>query len=71
MLDLPKFAIKSDLKGAKNIYPLEIAKKTDLSCLKLDFDDLGIDKLKWFPIDLNKVSNVVKMMFLERLYMMH
>ena len=71
MLHLSNCTIKFNLKGSINIYPSEIAKKTDLSCLKLDFDDLDIDKLKWVPVDLNKISNVVKMMLLERLYTMN
>ena len=37
----------------------EFAKKTGLASLKLDVDELDIDRLKFVPDDLSKLSNVV------------
>ena len=36
------------------------ASKTNLASLKTEVDKLDIDKLTLFPIDLAKLSNVVK-----------
>ena len=35
-------------------------KKVDLAHLNSDVDDLDIDKLKTFPVDLSKLSDIVK-----------
>ena len=37
-----------------------MAKKADLASLKSDFDRLDIDKLETTPVDLSKLTNVVK-----------
>ena len=41
------------------------ALKTNLANLKTKVDKLGIDKLATVPVDLSKLSNVVKMMLLK------
>ena len=48
------------LKNAAGINTSKFAKESDLANLKLDIDDLDIDKLKAVPVDLHKLSNVVE-----------
>ena len=47
------------LKKASCADTSEFAKKTHLASLKLDADELDIDKSKTVPIDLSRLSNVV------------
>ena len=44
------------------------ALKTNLAHLKTEVDKLEIDKLELVPTDLSKLSNVVKMMVLKKMY---
>ena len=57
---LSNYATKTDLKNISHIdvssYPL----KSNLAGLKTEVDKLDIDKLKPVPVDLAKLSNVVK-----------
>ena len=41
---------------------------TNLSNLKSKVDKLDVDKLVSVPVDLSKLSNVVKMMLLKKVY---
>ena len=55
------YSTKFDLKHAKSVdASSKFAKKTDLVGFKSDVDDLDIDKLKTVPVDLSRLSNVVK-----------
>ena len=45
------------------------ALKTNLASLKTEFNKLDIDKLVPVPTNLSKISNVVIMLLLKRLYM--
>ena len=66
-LDFSNYATKSDLKSATGIDLLKFSKKADLVTLKSD-----IDKLETTPIDLSKLSNVVKRDAVKkRMYMMN
>ena len=49
-----------DLKSATSIDTSKFAEEGDLACLKLAVDELNIEKLKTFVVDINKPSNVVK-----------
>ena len=67
-LDLSNYATKFDLKNTTGVDTLQFSKKDDLDNLKLEVDELDIDKLeklnadelKPVPTDLNKLSDVVK-----------
>ena len=59
-LDLPNYAAKADLKNAINVDTSQFAKKADFATLKSDIDKLDIGKLKTAPVDLNKLSDIVK-----------
>ena len=43
---------------------------SNLSNLKIKVDKLDVDKLVPAPIDLSKLSDVVKMMLLKKMYIM-
>ena len=58
--DFSNYATKSNLKETTVIDTSEFAKKTDLTILKSNIDDLNINKLKAVPVDLRKLSNTVK-----------
>ena len=47
------------------------ALRTNLACLKTEADKLHIVKLASVPVDLSKLSDVVKMMLLKKLSMMN
>ena len=53
-LDLSNYATKADLKNETG------ADKSDLASLKLEIANLDIGQLETTPVDLNKLSDVVK-----------
>ena len=59
-LDLPNYATKADLKNAINVDTSQFVKKADFATLKSDIDKLDISKLETAPVDLNKLSDIVK-----------
>ena len=63
---MSNYATKSDLKWAKGIDTPKFAKKFDLADSKTDADKLDIDNLKAIPVDLNKLSDVVKIKVLRK-----
>ena len=70
-IDLSNYATKTDLKNVTHVDLGSFASKTNLASLKSGVDKLDIDKLKPFPNDLDKSSNVVKMMLPKRLNMIN
>ena len=58
--DLPNYATKTDLKNATGIDASKIAATSDLVILKAEADRLGIDNLVPNPVDLSKLSGVLK-----------
>ena len=59
-VDLPNYATKSDIKNITHIDTSSYASKTNLVNLKTEVDKLDIDKLVPVPVDLRKLSDVVK-----------
>ena len=59
-VDLSNYATKTDLKNISHINISSYAPKSNLASLKTEVDKLDIDKLKSVPINLAKLSNVVK-----------
>ena len=59
-VDLSNNATKTDLKNVTHIDTSSLALKTNLASLKTEVDKLDIDKLVPFPVDLSKLSDVVK-----------
>ena len=59
-LDLTKYATKTDLKNITHVDVSSFASKTNLAALKTEVDKIDVDKLKTTPIDLDRLSNLVK-----------
>ena len=59
------------LKNISHVDTSSFALKTNLASLKTEADKLHINKLVPVPVDLSKLSDVVKMMLLKELYMMY
>ena len=59
-VDLSNYATKTDLKNVTHVDTSSFVLKTNLSNLKTEVDKLHIDKLTPLPVDLSKLSDVVK-----------
>ena len=62
------YATETDSKNVTHIDTSSFALKTNLANLQTEVDKLDIDKLAPVSTDLSKLSNVVKMMLLKKLY---
>ena len=58
--DRSNYATKSDIKNISLVNTSSFALKTNLANLKSEVDKLDIDKLVPVPVDLSKLSDVVK-----------
>ena len=59
-VDLSNYATKTDLKNVSYVDVSNFALKSNLASLKIEVDKIDADKLKTVPVDLAKLSNVVK-----------
>ena len=59
-VDLSNYATKSDIKNISHVDTSSFALKTNLANLKTEVDKLDIEKLVPVPVDLSKLSDVVK-----------
>ena len=59
-VDLSNYATKTDLKNVSNVEVSNFALKSNLASLKTEVYKLDIDKLVPIPVDLSKLSDVVK-----------
>ena len=59
-LDLSNYATKKDINDITHVDVSGFASKTNLAALKTEVDKIDADKLKTVPVDLTKLSNVVK-----------
>ena len=66
-LVLNNYVAKTDLKNVTHVDVSSFVSKTNLASLKTEVDKIDADKLKTVPVDLVKLSNVVKMMLSKRL----
>ena len=57
-IGLSKYATKTDIKNISHVDSSSFALKSNLASLKTD--KLNIDKLMFVPVDLSKLSNVVR-----------
>ena len=64
---LSNYATKSDLKNAKGVDTLEIAKRADLASLISEVDKLDVDKLKNVRIGLNSLKSKADKLDVEKL----
>ena len=59
-VDLSNYATKADIKNISHVDTSSFALKTNLANLKIEGDKLDIGKLTTVPVDLSKLSSVVK-----------
>ena len=60
IVDLSNYATKDDIKNITHVNTSSFALKINLANLKIEVDKLDIDKLASVPVDLSKLSNIVK-----------
>ena len=70
-VDLSNYATKTDLKNVTHLDTSSFALKTNLANLNTKVNKLDIEKLVPVPVDLSKLSNVVKMRLFKRLCMIN
>ena len=71
IVDLSNYATKRDIKNISHVDTSSFALKTHLANLKTDADKLDIDKLVSVPIDLSKLSDVVKNDVVKKMYIIN
>ena len=59
-INLSNYATKTALKNVTHVDVSSFALKSNWASLKTKVDKLDIDKLAYFPVDLSKLSDVVK-----------
>ena len=59
-VDLSNYATKTDIKTISHVDTSSFSLKTNLATLKTEVDKLDVDKLVPVPVDLSKLSDVVK-----------
>ena len=59
-VDLSTYATKTDLKNVTHVDASSFELKTNLANLKTEVDKLDVDKLVPIPVDLSKLSDLVK-----------
>ena len=59
-VDLSNYATKTDLKNVSHVDVSSFSLKSHLASLKTEVDKIDADKLETVPVDLAKLSNVVK-----------
>ena len=70
-VDLPNYATKTVLKNVTHADTSRFALKTNLTSSKTEVDKLDIDKLAPVPVDLHKLSDVVKNDVVKKLFMIN
>ena len=70
-VDLSNYARKSDFKKMTLVDTSTFGLKTNLAKLTTEVDKLDIEKLAPVPVDLSKVSDVVKNDFVKKLCMIN
>ena len=70
-VDLSNYATKTDWKNVTHVNTSIFVLKTNLAIWKTAFDQLEIEKLVPVPVDLSKMSDVVKNDVVKKLWMMN
>ena len=66
---MSNYATKTAVKNISHVDTSNFALKSSLASLKTGLDKLDIDKLVPVPVDLRKLSDVVKNDVVKKLYM--
>ena len=64
--DLSNYATKADVKNISHIDTSSFALKLNLASLKTEAEKLVVEKLVPVPVDLSKLSDIVKIMLLKK-----
>ena len=67
-VDLSNYTTKTDLRNVTHVDTSGFALKTNLANLKAEVDKLDVDKLAPVPLDLSKLSDVVKNVVKKTVY---
>ena len=67
-VDLSNYATKADIKNIFHVDTSSFALKSNLAGLKTEVDELDIDRLVPIPVDLSKLSDVVKNVVKKTVY---
>ena len=59
-VDLSIYGTKTDVKNVTHVNTSSFALKANLASLKTEVDKLDTDKLRTAPVNVSKLSNVVK-----------
>ena len=70
-IDLTNYTTKKDINDITHVGTSNFALKTNLANLKIEVDKLDIDKLVPVPLDLSKLSIVVKNDVVKKLCMIN
>ena len=65
-VDLSNYEIKTDLKNVTGIDTSKLVPKSGLVSLKAEINKLNIDKLVSVPVDISKLSDLVKNDFFKK-----
>ena len=65
------YATKTDIKNILNVDTSSFALKSNLASLKVEVDKLDVDKLVPVPVDLSKLSDIVKNDVVKKLHMIN
>ena len=67
-VNLSNYAKKAGIKNISHVDTSSFVLKRNLANLETEVDKLDIDKLVPVPVDLSKLSVLVKIMLLKRMY---
>ena len=67
-VDLSNYATKTDLKNITHVDTSRFTLKANLTSLKTEVNKLDIDKLVPVPVDLSKLSDVVRNVVKKTVY---
>ena len=67
-VDFSNYASKTDIKNISHVDTSSFALKSNLASLKTEVDKLDINQLVLVPVDLSKLSDVVKNDAVKELY---
>ena len=70
-IELSNYATKTDIKNISQVDTSCFARKTNLANLKTKVNKLDIDKLVSIPVDLSKLSDVVKNDVAKKMYIIN
>ena len=70
-IDLSNYATKTEIKIISHVDTSSFALRTNLANLKIEVDNLDIDKLVPIPVDLSKLSDIVKNDVVKKLYIIN